>query len=174
MPRCMRRTACSRSRPVHGASPVKSIRRSRRCLSDHPRAVPQGQPLDLRRQAPAGDEIFRLKKNQSISMAGKAMRGRRHAHPCSMCCPRVKSVRSCAARRSGIGRVEVWRGGCRSNISVCRPFRLAVPQWFDHGSVSTPRSSNRTCRFPASGSRTRPHAFFRVQRHLQFLDTLWS
>jgi adenylate cyclase len=27
------------------------------------------------------------------------------------------------------------------------------------GSVSTPRSSNRTCRFPASGSRTRRHAF---------------
>jgi hypothetical protein len=45
----------------------------------------------------------------------------------------------------------VWRGCCRSNISVSRPFRLAVPQWFDHGSVSTPRSSNRTCRFPASG-----------------------
>src|SRR6202048_1205124 len=25
-----------------------------------------------------------------------------------------------------------------------RPFRLAVPYWFDPGSVSTPRSSNRT------------------------------
>jgi len=33
-----------------------------------------------------------------------------------------------------------------------------VPQWFNHGSVSTPRSSNRTGRFPASGSRTRLHA----------------
>ncbi len=33
----------------------------------------------------------------------------------------------------------------------CRPFRLAVPQWFHHGSVSTSRSSNRTGRFPASG-----------------------
>src|SRR3984893_18131672 len=31
------------------------------------------------------------------------------------------------------------------------PFRLAVPQWFHHGSVSTSRSSNRTGRFPASG-----------------------
>ena len=28
-----------------------------------------------------------------------------------------------------------------------------------HSSVSTSRSSNRTCRSPASGSRTRPHAF---------------
>jgi hypothetical protein len=25
------------------------------------------------------------------------------------------------------GRVGVWRGGYRSSISVCRPFRLAVP-----------------------------------------------
>ena len=33
-----------------------------------------------------------------------------------------------------------------------------MPQWFNHGSVSTPRSSNRTGRFPASGSRTRLHA----------------
>jgi hypothetical protein len=40
----------------------------------------------------------------------------------------------------------------------CRLFRLAVPQWFHHGSVSTSRSSNRTCGFPASGSRTRHHA----------------
>jgi hypothetical protein len=37
-----------------------------------------------------------------------------------------------------------------------------VPHWFDPGSVSTLRSSNRTCRFPASGSRTRHHAFWRV------------
>ena len=33
-----------------------------------------------------------------------------------------------------------------------------MPQWFNHGSVSTSRSSNRTSRFPASGSRTRLHA----------------
>jgi hypothetical protein len=26
-----------------------------------------------------------------------------------------------------MGRVEMWRGGGRLNISVCRPFRLAVP-----------------------------------------------
>jgi hypothetical protein len=45
---------------------------------------------------------------------------------------------------------------------VLPPFRLAVPHWFDPGSVSTFRSSNRTCRFPGSGSRTRLHAFSRV------------
>ena len=27
---------------------------------------------------------------------------------------------------AGLRRVEVWRGGCRSSISVCRPFRPAV------------------------------------------------
>ena len=36
----------------------------------------------------------------------------------------------------------------------CRPFRLAVPKYPDHSSVSTSRSSNRTCGSPASGSRT--------------------
>ena len=53
----------------------------------------------------------------------------------------------------------MWRGGGRLNISVFRLLCLAVPYWFNRSSVSTPRSSNRTCRFPASSSRTRPHAF---------------
>src|SRR5712664_690795 len=53
----------------------------------------------------------------------------------------------------------MWRGGFRFEHSCSRLFRLAVPHWLDHGSVSTSRSSNRTCRSPASGSRTRPHAF---------------
>jgi hypothetical protein len=38
---------------------------------------------------------------------------------------------NCRQRRSRTtvedGRVEMWRGGFRLNISVCRPFRLAVP-----------------------------------------------
>src|SRR6266849_515324 len=59
----------------------------------------------------------------------------------------------------GCGRVEMWRGGFRFEHICSRLFRLAVPHWSDHGSVSTSRSSNRTCRSPASGSRTRPHAF---------------
>ena len=58
-----------------------------------------------------------------------------------------------------IGRVEMWRSGFRLNISVSASFVLAVPKWFSPDSVSTSRSSNRTCRFPASGSRTRLHAF---------------
>jgi Transposase and inactivated derivatives len=52
----------------------------------------------------------------------------------------------------GLGRVETWRGGRRSGLSVCRPFRLAVPEYPRRSSVSTSPSSNRTCRFPASGS----------------------
>jgi hypothetical protein len=60
---------------------------------------------------------------------------------------------------AGAGRVEMWRGDGRSEHRCCRPFRLAVPYEPDHGSVSTSRSSNRTCRSPASGSRTRLHAF---------------
>ena len=68
---------------------------------------------------------------------------------------------SCAQLRdpSQIGRVGMWRGGCRFGISVGRLFRLAVPYCPYRDSVSTPRSSNRTCRSPASGSRTKPHAF---------------
>jgi len=37
----------------------------------------------------------------------------------------------------------------------CRPFRPSVPHQLRHASVSTPRSSNRTCGFAASGSRRR-------------------
>ena len=37
----------------------------------------------------------------------------------------------------------------------CRPFQLPVPHYSHHASVSTPRSSNRMCGFPASGSRRR-------------------
>ena len=36
-----------------------------------------------------------------------------------------------------------------------RPFRLSVPHYSHRASVSTPRSSNRTCGFAASGSRRR-------------------
>src|SRR6266853_624116 len=43
----------------------------------------------------------------------------------------------------------------RCSLSVCRPFRLSVPHWLRPASVSTPRSSNRTCGFAASGSRRR-------------------
>src|SRR5208282_6796464 len=63
------------------------------------------------------------------------------------------------------GRVGMWRGGVRSSMSVSAPFVWRCLSGSSRSSVSTPRSSNRTCRFPASGSRTRPHAVFRVRRH---------
>ena len=55
--------------------------------------------------------------------------------------------------------VESRCGAVALGRTYLLPLRLAVPQWFHRGSVSTSRSSNRTCRSPASGSRTRTHAF---------------
>jgi len=71
--------------------------------------------------------------------------------------------------RAANGRVEMWRGGFRFGVVCCRPFRLAVPEQPIHRSVSTSRSSNRTCRFPASGSRTR-HIPSHTKGHSQFTD----
>jgi hypothetical protein len=59
----------------------------------------------------------------------------------------------------GHGRVEMWRGGGRPNISVSASFVWRCLSGSAVTSVSTSRSSNRTSRFPASGSRTRLHAF---------------
>jgi hypothetical protein len=38
-----------------------------------------------------------------------------------------RALRSKPTSLTGFGRVGVWRGGVRLSISVCRPFRLAVP-----------------------------------------------
>ena len=43
----------------------------------------------------------------------------------------------------------------RTGRSWSRPFRLPVPEYPAVHSVSTPRSSNRTCPFRASGFRSR-------------------
>ena len=51
------------------------------------------------------------------------------------------------------GRVEGWRASVRVRW-LFRYFRTG-PQSGSHGCVSSPRSSNRTCGFPASGFRTR-------------------
>ena len=58
-----------------------------------------------------------------------------------------------------VGRVEMWRGSSRFGLSVAAPFVWRCLNNLYHNPVSTSPSSNRTCRFPASGSRTRPHAF---------------
>ncbi|TXI77149.1 MAG: hypothetical protein E6Q43_01455, partial [Dokdonella sp.] len=59
------------------------------------------------------------------------------------------------------GRVEHWRGGCRNRgVAVAGRFRVLrrclIPI---HRSVSSARSSNRACGFPAPGSPPMPHAF---------------
>src|SRR5580704_4030823 len=59
---------------------------------------------------------------------------------------------------SFMGGVDDWRGVGRCFSTVCRPFRLAVSQSKHRESVSSRRSSNRTCG-TASGSRTRSQAF---------------
>jgi hypothetical protein len=51
------------------------------------------------------------------------------------------------------GRVEEWRGGLGMALRVAGPFGCQCPS-IPPCSVSTPRSSNRTCGFPASGSPT--------------------
>jgi len=72
--------------------------------------------------------------------------------------PRVRRTR-CGLPPGLNGRVEMWRGGRRYPLNCCRLFRLAVSQSRVRSSVSTSRSSNRTCSSPASGSRTEHHAF---------------
>ena len=57
------------------------------------------------------------------------------------------------------GRVEMWRGGCRSNISVAAPFVWRCLSGSPMAPFPHPAHRTRTCRFPASGSRTRLHAF---------------
>ena len=46
----------------------------------------------------------------------------------------------------------MWRGGCRSDISVSAPFVWRCLSGSTMTPFPTSRSSNRTCRFPASGS----------------------
>ena len=56
------------------------------------------------------------------------------------------------------GRVERWRGGLGWTY-LLPALSFAGASLVQPCSVSTSRSSNRTCRFPASGFRTRTHAF---------------
>jgi len=55
------------------------------------------------------------------------------------------------------GRVERWRGGL-GGAYLLPALSFAGASLAQPCSVSTSRSSNRTCRFPASGFRTRNHA----------------
>ena len=60
------------------------------------------------------------------------------------------------ALRTETGRVDDWRGGGRRmGVAVPGGFRRCRCLTPRRGSVSSRRSSNRTCGFPASGSRTR-------------------
>ena len=71
----------------------------------------------------------------------------------------TNSVRFDRNRTAAFGRVRMWRGGLRFSLSVTAPFVWRCLSSRTNHSVSTSSSSNRTCGFPASGSRTRRHAF---------------
>ena len=77
----------------------------------------------------------------------------------------ANSPNNAEATRPEKGRVERWRGGLGCGLLLCPGFpvvrclNIRLPC-----SVSTSRSSNRTCGFPASGSRTRTHAFAHAAR----------
>ena len=70
----------------------------------------------------------------------------------------ARPARSAGPSRVRIGRVEEWRGGLGSAY-LFPALSSAGASIASPCSVSTPRSSNRTGGFPASGSRTRTHAF---------------
>jgi hypothetical protein len=63
------------------------------------------------------------------------------------------AARGDAASASLTGRVECWRRGCRSQVGD-RHILSGTPQSCRPYPVSSKRSSNRACRFPAHGSRT--------------------
>jgi len=72
----------------------------------------------------------------------------------------------CAVHEAAPGRVEMWRGD--DLFGQARPALLAGGNLESNPrSVSTPRSTNRTCRFPASGSRTR-HTPLHTKGHPQY------
>src|SRR5262245_32321280 len=57
------------------------------------------------------------------------------------------------------GRVGMWRGGFRLNISVAASFVWRCLSGSAVAPFPHPAHRTRTCRSPTSGSRTRPHAF---------------
>jgi len=63
---------------------------------------------------------------EEVSTDGQARRRREEG------CRREEAIRALLKRHGDnrltiVGRVGVWRDGVRVSISVCRPFRLAVP-----------------------------------------------
>ena len=84
------------------------------------------------------------------------------------------SANSISEFSHGLGRVEMWRGSFRSNISVAASFVWRCLS----GSTMTPfpHPAHRTGRadlpHPALGQDFT--LCFRMQRHRQFLNTLWS
>src|SRR6476660_1345315 len=71
----------------------------------------------------------------------------------------LSATRPPPLERQDLVESECDAGGFRSTLSVAAPFVWRCLTRLPVAPVSTPLSSNRTCRFAASGSRTRLHAF---------------
>jgi hypothetical protein len=97
---------------------------------------------------------------QSRPCHGRLMPKRRHLIVVGSRSPIVPGspLRTLLTRRGPI-KVGVWRGGVRPGIAVPAPFVWRCLSGAAVAPFPQPPSSNRTCRSPASGSRTRPHAF---------------
>ena len=74
--------------------------------------------------------------------------------------------------RIEMGRVDDWRGSGRfRGVAVVRRLSPRRCLSSDHGSVSSRRSSNRTCRSPASGFLP-PHQTFALGKSMRRRGTL--
>jgi hypothetical protein len=143
MPRCMRRTACSRSRPVHGASPVKSIRRSGRCLSDHPRAVPRGQP-----HAADHDErraLATISSARTFRPVDPSRRGWSSAPLANPAATRFASPGACRRRNIPIEKESKYFNGWKSYArqATCAPMFDVLPPSEECPILRGPKVRNR-------------------------------
>jgi hypothetical protein len=162
------RTPQTESSPRHQAKPSRSLRHG--ALRGHSSGVSTGTGSSG--VSGWNIEAARRSSMRAICRASSVMslavlratnnsvlsRCRRHSSPPSA------SVRSAAAhcirrQRPVMVESECDAGGFRSTLSVAAPFVWRCLIRSPVAPVSTPRSSNRTCRFAASGSRTRRHAF---------------
>jgi hypothetical protein len=80
----------------------------------------------------------------------------------------------CAKGTAGVGRVEMWRGDVRLSMSVPAPF---VWRCLSGSAVAPfPHPAHRTghADFPHPALGQDFHAVFRVRRHRQLLNIMWS
>jgi hypothetical protein len=95
---------------------AKVLRSQRLRSTDFPRDVRGGIPPELARDNPA-HRALPARPSCPENGSRSAGRPRRPPPESTQTCGRVTVTAA-----AGTGRVEVWRGGCRSNVSVAAPF----------------------------------------------------